>query len=269
MADMNLNVGIDGFKSGTNIKDIKVPEILRNKYSCGIDWVDSAMGGNGFTASTCGMITGTPGAGKTTFLLQLANAITFSGNECIFNTGEESLYQVAMTVERLKLRYGFSSDQNTNMPSFLEFAEKHYEKTCAGKKNKNGSDKALFLLIDSLQTMNDGKYKDGGVTGNTPMRCTEMLTNFSKTMSKNGKPVIVLFIGQVTKSGDFAGKNGIKHAIDMHLHLCIDEDQRSESWGERVFTNYKNRFGCAGRTFVLGMSDKGLYKKGEYIRDKK
>ncbi len=56
----------------------------------------------------------------------------------------------------------------------------------------------------------------------------------------------------------------IKHAVDTHGHLFIDMDKRSEFFGERMFAINKNRFGCSGRTYLLGMDDKGLYERGRF-----
>lgn len=261
MSGMDLDIGIKGFKRGTNIRDIVVPEHLRRKATCGISWIDEAMGGKGFTPSTCGMLTGTPGAGKTTLLMQLADSITRTGNVCLFNTGEESLHQVAMTSERLKLSHGFMAGQDVIVPDLLQYADNIMAEEVTGKTRGSSQDpRTLFILVDSLQTMNDGKYKDGGTTGATPKRVAKMFTEYTKEK----KDVVLLFIGQVTKSGEFSGQNVIKHMIDMHLHLYIDDDKRSETWGERIFTNYKNRFGCAGRTYVLGMDESGLWKKGQF-----
>jgi predicted ATP-dependent serine protease len=109
--------------------------------------------------------------------------------------------------------------------------------------------------------MNDGKYKDGGMNGNTHVRVAKQITEFVKERTN----VIALFVGQVTKSGEFAGKNMVKHMLDMHLHLYIDLDKRSETWGERIFTNRKNRFGCSGKTYVLGLEETGLFKKGQFV----
>ena len=61
---------------GTNILDIKIPDILRNKFKVGIDYVDGAIGGEGFTPSCVTLFTGEPGSGKTTLLLGLADAVT-------------------------------------------------------------------------------------------------------------------------------------------------------------------------------------------------
>ena len=117
-------------------------------------------------------------------------------------------------------------------------------------------DKQVFVLQDSLQTMDDGKYA-GATNSMTTVRCTEMLTDWAK--SNYG---IVCFIGQVTKGGDFAGKNTILHAVDVRAHLYLDQEKKSETYGERIFEITKNRFGTSGLAYVLGIGRQGLYEKG-------
>jgi DNA repair protein RadA/Sms len=249
---MNINVGIRGLKKNTNILEIKVPDALRHKKKTGIDWFDNALGGDGFTPSTCMMLTGGPGTGKTTMVLQLAEAITNAGHIALMNTGEESLYQVRMVTERLKVKRGFICGQDTMVPEVLKHAD---------MLRKEYPGKQVFLLQDSLQTLNDGYYRDGGTTGSTPLRCCEMLTNWVKENN-----TICIFVGQVNKNGDFSGKNGIKHAVDVHGHLFFDDDKKSPTYGERLFEISKNRFGCSGLTYILGMSSTGLEEKGQFTK---
>ena len=249
MSKMNLNVGIKGLKRGTNISEIEVPPALRERKKIGISWFDDALGGEGFVPSSVMMLTGTPGAGKTTLLLQLANSITKAGHICLYNTGEESLYQVKMVTERLGLRSGFVVGQDTSITSLLEHAD---------TLRKANPGKQVFILQDSLQTLDDEKWADGA-NSMTAMRCTEMLTDWAK--SNYG---VVIFIGQVNKDGEFSGKNGILHAIDVRGQLYIDKQKKSETYGERIFEITKNRFGCSGRAFILGMRREGLYEKGAF-----
>ncbi len=258
-AQMSIDVKVKGFKMGTDIKDIVVPEKLRERRKVGIPWVDDAFGGDGLVPSTVHMLTGTPGAGKSTLARQLADALTKQGHIALYNSGEESVYQVKMASERLNLKNGFMVGQETMTAKLLTFCDN-------AMKDAKNKGKQFFLLQDSLQTMDDGKYvdRDGnsrGTTGNTPVRCTEMLTSWAK--STYG---IVIFIGQCTKGGDFAGKNTIKHAVDGHAHIFFDEDKKSETWGERLFEVQKNRWGCNGRTYIVGMGEKGLYDKGSFKR---
>ena len=250
MSKMNLNVGIKGLKQGTNILEIEVPKALRDRKKVGLAWFDDALGGEGFVPSQVMMLTGTPGAGKTTLLLQLANAITGAGHVCLYNTGEESLYQVKMVAERLGLRSGFFVGQDTMVEDLLAHADK-LRKAHPGKQ--------VFVLQDSLQTLDDGKYAGGATNSMSTVRATEMLTDWAKTHYG-----VVIFIGQVTKSGDFAGKQTILHAVDVRGHLYIDDEKKSETYGERIFEITKNRFGCSGRAYILGIGRSGLFEKGSF-----
>lgn len=260
MATMNLNVGIRGLKRRTNILELEVPEALKQKRKTGISWFDDALGGEGFTPSTSMMLTGGPGCGKTTLILQLADSIMKQGHIAILNTGEESLYQVRMVAERLNLKKGFICGQDTMVDDVLAHCEEF--RLSEEKREKDPlKRKQIFLLQDSLQTLNDGKYKDGGTTGNTPLRCCEILTDYVKEHFG-----ILAFIGQVNKSGEFAGKNQIKHAIDVHGQLYFDDDKKSETYGHRLFEITKNRFGCNGKTYVLKMEKDGLHEEGSFMK---
>lgn len=250
MASMNLDVAVKGIENVENILDLKVPPALRIKRRIGLKFFDQALGGEGFTPSTSMMLTGGPGCGKTTLLLQLADALTAQGHIVLLNTGEESLYQVKMVCERLKLKHGFVPGQYVMMEDIIGRAR---------ELQKANPKKQVFILQDSIQTCNDGKYKDGGTTGATPLRCVEMGTNWAKETFG-----IFVFIGQVNKDGQFSGKNGIKHAIDVHAQLFFDDDKKSETYGERLFDIPKNRFGANGMTFILGIGKKGIYEKGNF-----
>ena len=107
-------------------------------------------------------------------------------------------------------------------------------------------------MVDSLQTMNDGKY---GLHTNTktPNRCLEMMTNWAKEEQK-----CVIAIGQVGKSGQFKGDMTLKHMVDAHLHLGLDTIEKSDTYGLRLLELQKYRFGPGGKTFVLDMRQRGL-----------
>ena len=250
MSKMNLNVGLSKLKRGTNINEVEVPDVLRQRKKVGISWIDDALGGDGFVPSSVMMLTGTPGAGKTTLMLQMANAITKSGHICLYNTGEESLHQVKMVSERLKLSSGFICGQDTLVDNVISHAD-YLKKSNPGKQ--------IFVLQDSLQTLDDGKYGNNFTNSMTAVRSVELLTNWAKTNYS-----IVGFIGQVTKSGDFSGKNTILHAVDIRGKLYIDEQKNSETYGKRIFEVTKNRFGTSGRSYILGINQSGLYEQGSY-----
>jgi len=242
---MKLNVRNDDVTFGTNVLNIEVPDALRNKIKSGIEYVDGALGGEGFTPSQVILFTGTPGAGKTTMMLNLADRLTKKGGLVVFNTAEESLFQVKLIAERLRLRSGFAVGQETHVPTLL----KKCDKLRASRKN---SKKPFFLIVDSLQCMDDGHYDNGQINSRSPERSLALITDYCKKHYVNA-----VVIGQVIKSGKMAGTQKLKHMVDAMMELSVeekDEDLR----GCRVLQTVKNRFGGCGHTFYLSLNDKGF-----------
>lgn len=245
MSNMKLSkVRLSQLGHGVNIMDLEVPKELERTVPCGVSFVDDAVGGEGFTPSSVMLFTGTPGAGKTTLMLQVADAITGTGNVCLFNTAEESPLQVRKVTKRLGAKHGFYIGQDTKVKDIIKHA-KALQKKHPGKQ--------LFIVCDSLQTLDDGKYANGHTNSMTAVRAVEMLADFAKETY-----AVVIIIGQVNKDGQFAGKQMVKHAVDIHAHLEIDNAKKSETYGFRLLEVQKNRFGCTGRTYVLDMSSTGL-----------
>jgi len=240
---MRLKTAVTDIPLGTNILDIEVPDELRKRVRSGLEYFDDAMGGRGFTPSMVTLFTGTPGAGKTTMMLELANSLQGNGSCVLFNTAEESLYQLKMTVERLKLRHGFSAGQETMVPQLL--------KNCDEIRAKNPK-KPFFLIVDSLQCLNDGKYGDHQTNSKTAQRSLSEITDYCKENFCNA-----IIIGQVTKSGQMAGANVLKHMVDAMVTLDV-ERKDDDLMGCRVLQVEKNRFGGAGHIFFLSLRDVGF-----------
>ena len=240
---------------GTNILDIEVPKMLEKTVRTGVDWFDDAMGGEGMTPSQVMLLTGEPGIGKTTFLLQLADSITGHGGICLYNTGEESKYQVRKVTKRLPIKHGFVIGEDDKLPDVLA----HLKELQAHNKGKQ-----VFLIQDSLQALDDGFYADGGTNSKTPLRCAQGVAEWAKETYG-----IAIMIGHVNKDGKFNGVNTIKHAIDTQGAMFFDDDKKGEYFGQRLFEVNKKRFGVTGKTFVLDMDEKGLraidaFRKTEY-----
>ena len=242
---MKLSVKSDDIQFGENILKVKVPKALRNKVASGLEYFDAALGGEGFTPSQVLFFTGTPGAGKTTMLLTLADRLTKSGALVVFKTAEESLYHVKLIAERLNLKSGFSVGQETHVPTLLEKCDKLRSKR--GNKNR-----PFFILVDSLQCMDDGKYKDGSVNRASAERSLAQFTNYCKENFCNA-----VVIGQVNKSGKMAGTNKLKHMVDAMMELSVEEKD-PDLRGCRVLQMVKNRFGGAGGTFFLELGKRGF-----------
>jgi DNA repair protein RadA/Sms len=228
---------------GINILDIVIPEHLKIKFATGVDYFDGALGGEGMTPSCVTLFTGTPGAGKTTMMLNMADSITKQGGVCLFNTAEESLYQTAMTAKRLRLKNGFVTGGTDDVNEMMAGAKKVMDAN-PGKQ--------FVMIVDSLQCLDDGKYSSGVKTSGTAIRCLEQITNFCK---ETGACAVV--INQVNKQGKMAGSNKLKHMVDAHMHLYVEQKEK-DLLGCRVLETQKNRFGGCGHIFFLHMSKRGF-----------
>ncbi len=243
---MKLKVRNDDIPFATNIKNVKVPPQLRNKVKTGLPYFDVVLGGQGITPSMVTLFTGTPGAGKTTMMLALAEQLTRNGAKVVFNTAEESLHQIKLVTERLNISTGFMVGQETHVPTLLE--------RCDKLRNKRGFKKAPFILIvDSLQCMNDGKY-GMGTNSRTSERVLQQITDWTKS-----NYTMAIVIGQVTKGGEMAGRNRLKHMVDAMLHLGI-ETKDQDLAGCRILEAKKNRFGGCGTQIYLDLVPSGFHE---------
>ena len=237
------NIKIEDIAFGSSIQDIEVPEALKKRIPCGLDYFNAILGGEGFTPSAVTLFTGVPGAGKTTMMLALANSLQRAGAEVVFNTAEESLYQIKMTSNRLMLRKPFKVGGESRVPVLLEGCDKIRE-AAPGRP--------FFLIVDSLQCLDDGRFATGRITTATAERSLGLLTSYAKEHAVN-----VIVIGQVTKDGKMAGSNKLKHMVDAHIHLSI-ETKDDDLKGCRVLETQKNRFGGAGHVVFLDLMRTGF-----------
>jgi len=236
----------DSYEIGTSIKDVVVPLELLKRFRTGMTWIDEGLGGEGFTPSMVTMFTGEPGAGKTTALLSMASGLVDNGAVCLYNTAEESLFQIKRTVDRLGLHGNFAVGQETHVDKIIEGADKMRN----DPKNKG---KPFFLMVDSLQCLDDGKFDSGRITCWTSDRAMEKLVTWAKENFTN-----IIIIGQVTKGGTFAGSNKLKHMVDCMMHLSWERKDK-DLLGHRRFEITKNRFGGNGRKTWLALGSNGFH----------
>jgi DNA repair protein RadA/Sms len=228
---------------GTPISAITVPDHLNRTVATGVDFVDSAMGGQGFTPSSVTLFTGEPGAGKTTMVLTVASAIAKRKDAiCIFNTAEESLFQIKKTVNRLGVTGDFSCGNSTEVDDVIAGCQKMMD------ANPN---KQMFIVVDSLQQMN-GTHSKYGRGYRSDSLVLEKILSFCKETH-----AIALIINQVNKSGTAAGSNKLKHMVDAHMHLGVERKDQ-DFMGMRVLQTQKNRFGGCGHVFFLDLGQRGF-----------
>lgn len=247
----------------TTFGEVEVPDALRVQVSTGISELDLVFAGEGIRPSTVVLWTGLPGAGKTTLSLMAAASLAEQGHVVLYNSCEESREQLKMNVERMALA-GIDKVYISNISEVNKLVK--YAR--ALRKAKLPTGKHFFMFVDSMQTIE--VEQEMGKRGRPPSQETQavqaawLLSGFAKdTLDKKPgeKPsdfVQIIMIGQVTKDGVFAGKQELKHAIDVHLHMDVDTDKGSDMKGERFLSAEKNRFGLTGVPFYYKCSKDGI-----------
>jgi len=215
------------------LRDIDVPKKFYSRISLGVEVLDEIFGGDimpGVMPGCTYLFTGTPGAGKSTMSLQLADLFAKnSGRNVLYNIGEENRYMVKMRADRMGLSGNFCLSQITDVEDLMKFCE------------ESGVE---ILFQDSLQTLTDGDLQGD-----------RLLISVAEKLQawKEKTDVTIFMIGHSTKGGLFAGPNRIKHAVDAHAHLKLDAES-----GNRVFEIQKNRFGPAAVPYEFSISSSGL-----------
>lgn len=250
---MRLGIGQPEISDTSNILDIKIPKEMEKAIPTGHPHIDRLYAGDGVIAGTVSLVTGDPGAGKTTLMIDLADRLTGKGFKALYVSGEESLYQIRRTVKRLCLKHGFIPSYNIEAKAIIAQCERL--RVAEAKKPKNKRAK-IFLFVDSLQCIRvareEGKRGRHLSDEKQALLGLEMLTEYAKN---NWIPLFV--VGHVNKKGEFAGRQTIKHIVDCHLHLSVDVDPDS-GLEERILEMKKNRFGPTGVYYAADMTAKGL-----------
>lgn len=215
------------------LKDIVVPDRFYKRIDIGVPVLNEIFGGQempGILRSTGFLFTGMPGAGKSTFALQMADLLQrHAGQSVLYNVGEENKYMVKMRADRLGLTKNFCLSQYDNVEDLKRYCD------------ENGVE---FLVQDSLQSL---RYKD--LEGNKLLKALgEYLVNW-----KEESDITMLLVGHITKGGDFAGPMSLKHDLDAHIHMKCSKDT-----GGRIIELLKNRFGPATIPYEMPISSSGL-----------
>lgn len=190
--------------------------------------------GGGIVPGSLVLISGDPGIGKSTLLLQVAAGIAEQGKKVIYASGEESLYQTRLRADRLGIKGERLYLLNeTDLEVILQQME------------------ALspdLGIIDSIQTVYLREL-DGAPGSVSQIReCTLRLMQWAKLST-----VPLLISGHVTKEGVVAGPKVLEHIVDVVSHL------EGESFSTyRLLRGIKNRFGSTNEVGIFEMSAQGL-----------
>ena len=203
-----------------------------SRFSTGMGELDRVLGGGAVRGSLV-LVSGAPGIGKSTLLLQICQKIT-EQQRVLYVSGEESASQLKLRAERLHV----SGDElfflcETNLDEVLTSAD--------GLKPD-------VLIVDSVQTLftEDKQASPGSVT--QVKDCTMRLMQYCKSSG-----VTVFIVGHINKEGVIAGPKVLEHMVDCVLYF---EGESHTSY--RLLRAAKNRFGSTNEIGVFEMADTGL-----------
>ncbi len=190
--------------------------------------------GGGLVAGSLVLVSGDPGIGKSTLLLQASASMANNQSRVVYVTGEETVHQIKLRAERLGLGgEGLFIMAETDLEAVLEQAEQ------VGPG---------LVVIDSIQTVYLPELDAAPGNISQVRECTMRLMQWAKT---RGVPVFIS--GHVTKEGAIAGPRVLEHIVDVVLYL---EGEPFSTY--RLLRCVKNRFGSTNEVGVFEMKEQGM-----------
>ena len=211
---------------------LEIPIDGETRFSTGMGELDRVLGG-GAVAGSLVLVSGAPGIGKSTLLLQICNSLC-AGRKVLYVSGEESERQLKLRAERL----GVSPEalfvlSETRLSDILEAV---------------AETKPDILIVDSIQTLYNEENDSSPGSVSQVKDCTMSMMQLSKS---NG--ITVFVVGHINKDGNIAGPKVLEHMVDCVLYF---EGDPNSSY--RLLRAAKNRFGSTNEIGVFEMRDAGL-----------
>ena len=213
-----------------------------DRVKTGLKEFDRVVGG-GIVKGSVILVGGDPGIGKSTLLLQISEKIASGMNHTVrtsgydkvlYITGEESLKQIKLRAERLKI----TPDKieiltETNLDLILDVLRQ---------------DIPFMVVIDSIQTTYTQNLESTPGSISQIRECAHSLINFAKETGSS-----VFLVGHVTKDGSIAGPKVLEHMVDTVLYF---EGEKNHIY--RILRTVKNRFGSTNEIGIFQMQEDGL-----------
>lgn len=217
-------------RTAQKLTQVNTDDTLR--FSTGMGELDRVLGG-GAVAGSLVLVSGAPGIGKSTLLLQICNSLC-AGRTVLYISGEESENQLKLRAERI----GVAPDSlyilsEIRLSDILESVE---------------TVKPDILIVDSVQTLYDEQNDSTPGSVSQVKDCTMALMQLSKSSG-----ITVFVVGHINKDGNIAGPKVLEHMVDCVLYFEGDANTPY-----RLLRAAKNRFGSTNEIGVFEMADNGL-----------
>ncbi len=213
-----------------SLGDIKTDNEIR--YKTGMKELDRVLGG-GIVKGSLVLLSGDPGIGKSTLLLQIC---THLGKKLkiLYVSGEESYSQIKLRADRLRVK----------TDNLFILCETDVQAICEHIRSSAPD----IVIVDSIQTMNFTELNSSPGCVTQVRESSNMFMRTAKSLS-----IPVIMVGHVNKDGNIAGPKVLEHIVDAVLYF---EGERNLSF--RILRAVKNRFGSTNEIGVFEMTEKGL-----------
>lgn len=190
--------------------------------------------GGGVVPGSLVLLSGDPGIGKSTLMLQTAALMAETAGPVLYVSGEESSRQIKMRAERLAVRpVELFVVSETDLETILEHV------TSIGPR---------VLILDSIQTAHTAALESAAGSVSQVRACASRLQEVAKSTG-----LATFIVGHVTKEGAIAGPRVLEHIVDTVLYL---EGDRFHAF--RLLRAIKNRFGATSEVGVFEMQNRGM-----------
>lgn len=204
------------------------------RIDTGIGELNRVLGG-GLVRGSLTLISGEPGIGKSTLILQAAANISSAGGTVLYVSGEESEEQIKMRADRIC----------RDIPDSLFILSE----TCIENVFECARElKPSFMIIDSVQTMYSEDIDSAPGSVSQIRICGNELMRVGKVYD-----IPVFIVAHVTKQGELAGPKTVEHMVDCVLDFTGERNQDI-----RILRCYKNRFGNTSEIGAFEMGPNGL-----------
>lgn len=203
------------------------------RLSTGFQELDRVLGG-GLVPGSVAILSGEPGIGKSTLLLQVAGIMAKRNQPTLYVTGEESLEQIALRIDRLGVE-----DERL-------FVLAETDVTAIGAVMEEL--KPSLAVVDSIQAAYHPLLASSPGSVSQVRESAAYLLRIAKRLG-----IALFLVGHVTKEGFLAGPKVLEHMVDAVLYL-----EGEASYTLRLVRATKNRFGPTGEVGVFQLGENGL-----------